>query len=49
MRVVDSTRADQADGNSFVSWFAGEALRDYGDVIPAANPALRNVVIKVRW
>ncbi|TIA74056.1 hypothetical protein E3P77_02007, partial [Wallemia ichthyophaga] len=33
-------------GNSFFEWFAGEAVRTYGDVVPAANPDLRNIVIK---
>ncbi|TIB75644.1 hypothetical protein E3Q22_03906 [Wallemia mellicola] len=33
-------------GNSFFEWFAGEAVRTYGDIVPAANPDLRNIVIK---
>lgn len=31
---------------SFLEWFAGEALRTYGDVIPTTVPGVRNVVIK---
>jgi len=45
-KPLADSKGEIAYGNSFVSWFAAEALRDYGDVIPAANPALRNVVIK---
>jgi succinate-semialdehyde dehydrogenase/glutarate-semialdehyde dehydrogenase len=31
---------------SYVNWFAGEATRQYGDVVPSALPGQRNVVIK---
>lgn len=31
---------------SFCEWFAAEAMRTYGDVIPSTIPGLRNVVIK---
>ncbi|KAJ9093461.1 hypothetical protein QFC19_008320 [Naganishia cerealis] len=31
---------------SFVEWFAAEAMRTYGDVIPSTIPGLRNMVIK---
>lgn len=31
---------------TFLEWFAGEALRTYGDVIPTTAPGVRNVVIK---
>lgn len=33
-------------GASFIDWFAGEALRNYGDVIPSPVAGQRNVVIK---
>ncbi|TCD61400.1 succinate semialdehyde dehydrogenase NADP+ linked, partial [Steccherinum ochraceum] len=32
--------------SSFIEWFAEEAVRTYGEVIPAAQSSLRNVVIK---
>lgn len=35
-----------AYGSSFFEWFAGEAVRNYGDVIPAAVGNMRNIVIK---
>lgn len=31
---------------SFIEWFAEESVRIYGEHIPAANPSIRNVVIK---
>lgn len=31
---------------SYVNWFAGEAIRQYGEVIPSAIPGQRNMVIK---
>lgn len=31
---------------SFMEWFASEAVRTYGDVIPSTIPGLRNLVIK---
>lgn len=31
---------------SYIQWFAGEAVRQYGDVVPSAIPGQRNVVIK---
>lgn len=33
-------------GASFLEWFAEEAKRTYGDVIPSANPSTRYVTIK---
>ncbi|WFD42866.1 hypothetical protein MPSI1_001516 [Malassezia psittaci] len=32
--------------NSFVEWFAEEAVRAYGKTVPAPDPKVRNVVIK---
>lgn len=32
--------------NSFIQWFAAEAQRTYGHVIPAPLPGVRNVVVK---
>ena len=31
---------------SFIGWFAGEALRTYGDTIPCSLPGARNFTIK---
>ncbi len=31
---------------SFISWFAGEAVRTYGDTIPCSIPGTRNITIK---
>lgn len=31
-------------GSSFFEWFAGEAVRNYGDVIPSATKNMRNIV-----
>lgn len=31
---------------SFIAWFAGEALRTYGDTIPCSVPGTRDFVIK---
>ena len=31
---------------SFISWFAGEAVRTYGDTIPCSTPGVRNFTIK---
>ena len=31
---------------SFIAWFAGEALRTYGDTIPCSTPGARNFTIK---
>ena len=33
-------------GASYIKWFAEEARRIYGDIIPAAQPGRRNLVIK---
>ncbi|THH27639.1 hypothetical protein EUX98_g6546 [Antrodiella citrinella] len=39
-------KGEQAYSASFIEWFAEEAVRTYGEVIPAAQGSLRNVVIK---
>ncbi|WVR04420.1 hypothetical protein IAU60_001422 [Kwoniella sp. DSM 27419] len=38
--------AEAVYGGSFFSWFAGEALRTYGQTIPCSVPGTRNVTIK---
>lgn len=45
-KPLADAKGEVAYGNSFFEWFAGEAVRTYGDVVPAANPDLRNIVIK---
>ena len=39
-------QSEVAYSDSFVEWFAEEALRAYGTTVPAPNPAVRNIVIK---
>ncbi|KAF4881981.1 Glutarate-semialdehyde dehydrogenase DavD [Colletotrichum fructicola] len=39
-------RAETAYGASFLEWFAGEAERTYGQVVPAANTGQRILTIK---
>ncbi|KAG8715756.1 succinate semialdehyde dehydrogenase NADP+ linked [Ceratobasidium sp. 423] len=39
-------KGENAYSASFVEWFAGEAVRTYGEVIPSPMLSLRNVVIK---
>lgn len=43
--LVDA-RGEVAYGNSFIEWFAGEAVRSYGDVIPSSVKGVTNLVIK---
>ncbi|KAL7424562.1 hypothetical protein Q5752_000246 [Cryptotrichosporon argae] len=31
---------------SYVSWYAGEAVRQYGEIIPSSMPGTRNMVVK---
>lgn len=45
-KPLAESRAEIAYGASFVEWFAEEAKRVYGDVIPAAGPDRRLLVIK---
>ena len=45
-KPLADAKGEVAYGSSYFEWFAQEALRDYGDVIPAADPNLRNVVVK---
>jgi succinate-semialdehyde dehydrogenase / glutarate-semialdehyde dehydrogenase len=39
-------RGEVAYGASYIKWFAEEAKRVYGDIIPSALPGRRNLVIK---
>jgi succinate-semialdehyde dehydrogenase/glutarate-semialdehyde dehydrogenase len=45
-KPLAETRAEVASGASFVEWFAEEAKRTYGDVIPAPAPGKRILVVK---
>jgi succinate-semialdehyde dehydrogenase / glutarate-semialdehyde dehydrogenase len=45
-KVISESRGEVAYGASFVEWFAEEAKRAYGDVIPAHTGDRRLVVIK---
>lgn len=45
-KPVAEAAAEVAYGASFVEWFAGEAERVYGDVLPVANEAQRSWTIK---
>src|SRR5690606_25998458 len=45
-KPLAEARAEVAYGASFVEWFAEEAKRAYGDVIPAPQPDRRFVVLK---
>lgn len=39
-------KGEAAYGSSFIEWYAGEAVRERGDVAANMFPGLRNVVIK---
>jgi succinate-semialdehyde dehydrogenase/glutarate-semialdehyde dehydrogenase len=45
-KPIADARGEHAYSASFCEWFAAEAMRTYGDVIPSTIPGLRNVVIK---
>lgn len=45
-KVIAESRGEVAYGAAFVEWFAEEARRAYGDVIPAPSPDRRIVVIR---
>jgi succinate-semialdehyde dehydrogenase/glutarate-semialdehyde dehydrogenase len=45
-KPFNEARGEIAYGSGFIEWFAEEAKRIYGDVIPAAQPGRRIVVIK---
>lgn len=46
-KPLKEARTEIAYANSFIRWFAEEAKRMYGDVIPSTKPNLRFVVHKV--
>lgn len=45
-KPLTESRGEIAYANSFIRWFAEEAKRIYGDVIPATNKDLRYVILK---
>jgi succinate-semialdehyde dehydrogenase/glutarate-semialdehyde dehydrogenase len=45
-KPLSEARGEIAYGSGFIEWFAEEAKRIYGDVIPATQPGRRIVVIK---
>ncbi|KZO98059.1 succinic semialdehyde dehydrogenase [Calocera viscosa TUFC12733] len=45
-KTFAEAKGENAYSASFVEWFAEEAVRTYGEVIPSATMSLRNVVVK---
>ncbi len=45
-KPLDEARGEVAYGASFIEWFAEEARRAYGDVIPATQPGKRILVLR---
>ncbi|KAG8900543.1 succinate semialdehyde dehydrogenase NADP+ linked [Tulasnella sp. 403] len=45
-KTLTEAKAEHIYAASFVEWFAEEAVRTYGEVIPSPFPELRNVTIK---
>ncbi|KAI0700613.1 succinic semialdehyde dehydrogenase [Cytidiella melzeri] len=45
-KPLKEAQAEQIYSASFIEWFAEEAVRTYGEVIPCPLPGTRNVVIK---
>ncbi|THV08128.1 succinic semialdehyde dehydrogenase [Dendrothele bispora CBS 962.96] len=45
-KTLAEGRGENAYSASFLEWFAGEAVRTYGEQIPSPLPNVRNVVIK---
>jgi succinate-semialdehyde dehydrogenase / glutarate-semialdehyde dehydrogenase len=45
-KPLAEARSEIASGASYIKWFAEEARRVYGDIIPSAQPGRRNLVIK---
>ncbi|WP_428034191.1 NAD-dependent succinate-semialdehyde dehydrogenase [Amphritea sp.] len=45
-KVLEESKGEIAYGASFVEWFAEEAKRIYGDVIPSTSRDRRSIVIK---
>ncbi|GAA5851890.1 hypothetical protein JCM3766R1_000801 [Sporobolomyces carnicolor] len=45
-KPLADARGEVTYGASYFSWFAGEAVRNYGDVIPSATKGVQNTTIK---
>jgi succinate-semialdehyde dehydrogenase/glutarate-semialdehyde dehydrogenase len=45
-KALDDAAAEVRYAASFLSWFAGEAVRSYGETIPAGKPGQRIVVVR---
>ncbi|KAM0751537.1 succinic semialdehyde dehydrogenase [Meredithblackwellia eburnea MCA 4105] len=45
-KCLTEAKGEVAYSASFLEWFAEEAVRDYGDVIAAPTPGVRNIVVK---
>ncbi|KAG9045492.1 succinate semialdehyde dehydrogenase NADP+ linked [Tulasnella sp. UAMH 9824] len=45
-KTLTEAKAEHLYAASFLEWFAGEAVRVYGEVIPSPFPDIRNVTIK---
>ncbi|KAM0746863.1 succinic semialdehyde dehydrogenase [Meredithblackwellia eburnea MCA 4105] len=45
-KPIFESEGEVAYAASFLDWFAGEAMRLYGDFIPSPNPTTRTVVIR---
>ncbi|EMD40403.1 hypothetical protein CERSUDRAFT_80075 [Gelatoporia subvermispora B] len=45
-KPLSEAKGENAYSASFLEWFAEEAVRTYGEVVPSAFPQIRNVVIK---
>lgn len=45
-KTLTEGKSENAYSTSFLEWFAGEAVRTYGEHIPCPFPGIRNVVIK---
>jgi succinate-semialdehyde dehydrogenase / glutarate-semialdehyde dehydrogenase len=45
-KPLAEARSEIASGAAYIKWFAEEARRVYGDIIPSAQPGRRNLVIK---
>ncbi|GAA5972134.1 hypothetical protein JCM11641_002510 [Rhodosporidiobolus odoratus] len=45
-KPLADSRGEIAYGASYFSWYAGEVVRNYGDVIPSSVPGVQNTTIK---
>lgn len=45
-KALTEAKGEIAYASSFFDWFAGEAIRNYGEVIPSPLPGVQNFVIR---